>query len=134
MNINEVLERNGNKVVLYHATAKHNVFSIMREGLKPGIDGLVYFCANVNAACWYAMIYNVDPVAIIRVEFTPEEMEGVKINPDNNPDVTPLALGYEGSISKEKVPQHLWEIPLYTFTEPDDDIPDDDIDNLTSNI
>ena len=134
MDINDVLERNENKIVLYHATAKHNVFSIMSEGLKPGVDGLVYFCANVDDACWYAMIHNVDPVAIIRVELTPEEMDGTKINPDNNPDVTPLALGYEGSIPKEKIPQHLWEIPLYTFSEPVDDIPDDEIDDLLNDI
>ena len=43
---------------LYHATPKNNTFSIMREGIKAGIDGIVYFCETAEESLAYIYLFN----------------------------------------------------------------------------
>lgn len=101
-------------ITLYHATPKDNVFPIMREGLKAGPDGYVYFCKTENDALKYNFFYDNSKheVAVIPIKFTEEEFSKMELNIDNAPDYTPDAYAYEGSIPASRIP-FLSEIPLY---------------------
>lgn len=103
-------------VTLYHATDKENVFYIIAEGLKTGIDGYIYFCKNPDDALAYAYMYNKTrrQVAVIPIEFTEEEFNSMELNADNAPGETPDAYRYGAPIPKQRIPR-LRKIPLYTI-------------------
>lgn len=101
---------------LYHATPKNNIFSIMQEGIKAGIDGIVYFCETPeNSLAYmrgYAVAYGCNEFAVIPVKFTDEEFANMGKNVDNSSEL-PTAYAYEGNIPADRVPHNLNEIPLW---------------------
>lgn len=103
---------------LYHATPKDNTFSIMREGIKAGCDGVVYFCETPHDCLTYMGMYaDVNQCyvyATIPVKFTDEEFANMGKNTDNSAKL-PTAYAYEGNISADRIPHDLNEIPLWTI-------------------
>lgn len=105
-------------ITLYHATKKANVFSIIKEGLKAGVDNMVYFCKTEEDALRYVFMYDKTrhEVAVIPVKFSKEEFLKMELNYDNAPGDTPDAYAHEGSIPASRIPT-LLEIKLYVIGE-----------------
>ena len=101
---------------LYHATPKNNTFSIMREGSKAGIDGIVYFCETAEESLaymrGYVAAYGCHKFATIPIKFTDEEVANMGKNIDNSSEL-PTAYAYEGDISADRIPHDLYKIPLW---------------------
>lgn len=49
---------------LYHATPLSNLGSICCDGIKPGIDGIVYFCDSALDSLKFAMVHGVKEVLV----------------------------------------------------------------------
>lgn len=101
-------------ITLYHGTEPVNVFRIMKEGIKAGEDGYIYFCKTMNDCCQYSLLYNhgrKHEVAIIPVEFSMQEFKEMGVNIDNAQGITPDAYAYNGDIPASRVPHSLNEIP-----------------------
>lgn len=103
---------------LYHATDKENVYTIISQGLKAGIQsgGVIYFCETINDALTYSLMYNPSKqfAAVIPVEFTDDEFNAMEKNFDNDAGSTPDAFAYFADIvPSERIPHNLNDIPLY---------------------
>lgn len=55
---------------LYHATKYENLFGIMRDGLKPGMDGLIYFTTDEQHSVNWIDMVNIkgEDLLVIRVD------------------------------------------------------------------
>jgi hypothetical protein len=106
---------------LYHATKKENVFPIMREGIRAGNDGYVYFCETPEECLDYVSLYarylQCYEYAVIPVYFTDEEVENMGKNIDNSAGL-PMAYAFKGSIAADRIPQDLNQISLWKFRKP----------------
>ena len=96
----------------YHYTLKENIFNIMKEGLMPGDDGLIYLCTSVedctkfvNACRETLSLATGSPifeVAFIPVELDPADVEE---SHDHNENLIPCkAYTYDKAIPPEKFP------------------------------
>lgn len=116
---NEFIKEQKTLKTLYHATPKNNTFAIMREGIKAGIDGIVYFCETPeNCLAYmrgYVIAHGFHEFATIPVKFTDEEFANMGKNIDNTAEL-PTAYAYEGDISADRVPHNLNKIPLWVMS------------------
>lgn len=96
----------------YHATKKDNVFSIIRDGLKAGIDGCVYLSDTINGALEFMQIrgqsgiFAVIPVYLDKSEVT----EGTD---HNKTLIVGNSFIHEGDIPKSRIETSLSNIPLF---------------------
>ena len=98
----------------YHATKKDNVFSIIKEGLKAGIDGCVYLSDTIDGALEFMQIRGQEGMfAVIPVYLDKNEVaEGT----DHNKNFfTGNSFIHEGDIPKSKIEAKLENIPLFEF-------------------
>lgn len=105
-------------MVLYHGTPKKNVFKIMKEGLKEGIDGGVYLADTIDGALKFMALKRSETgetlFAVIPVYL--DETDKVYASEDHNSKIIrEKAYYHDGSIPAEKVEQDLSNIPLYGF-------------------
>ncbi len=104
----------------YHFTQKDNVFSIIREGLKPGEDGFVYLCTSIEDCVKFVRLYwktlainsPTAEIAFIPVELDPADVE--EIHDHDEQFVRCKAYKYNKTIPPEKIP-FLDKITLYEF-------------------
>lgn len=106
------MEKKTTMKTLYHATNPKNLGSIWNQGLKPGMDGYVYFTENPKASAWYYLVPRPDQknAAVIPIEFTDEEMTRMKKNLDNHSENSPTSYAWQGTIEPGRIPQNLEEI------------------------
>ena len=101
---------------LYHGTPKKNAIPIMNEGIKAGVDGLIYFCETPQDCLVYMNLYagvlNCHEFATIPIEFTEEEFANMGKNVDNSTEL-PTAYAFKGDIPADRVPHDLHKIPLF---------------------
>ena len=99
-------------MTLYHATKKNNVFPIMREGLKAGTDGAVYFSDTPENALKFMVVGNTEreEYAVIPVEFETDDIE--ESHDHDESFFKCKAWAYNGDIPKERIPM-LKDIPLF---------------------
>ncbi|WP_257349052.1 hypothetical protein [Pseudalkalibacillus decolorationis] len=73
---------------LYHATKNKNFYDIYDEGLKPGWDGLIYFCTEKeHAVNWIAMSCSKgEEIACFRVRVSDLDQEKIKDGYDHDPN------------------------------------------------
>ena len=105
-------------MVLYHGTPKKNVFSIMKEGLKEGIDGGVYLCETIEDALQFMALkrYQTGETIFAVIPVYLDENDKVYAAEDHNSRIIKVKAYYhDGSIPAEKVEQDLSNIPLYGF-------------------
>lgn len=61
-------------MILYHITEKKNIKSILKQGLKLGLDKRIYFSGDISSAkCWIEIIkteygLNKTPFKILKVD------------------------------------------------------------------
>ena len=109
------------KKILFHATPKENIFSIQQEGIKAGIDGVIYFCETPENCLTYMGLYmrmgkfKNNQFAIVPIAFTEKEFSRMGVNIDNSAEL-PTAYAYSGDIAAERIPKDLNEIPLYKIS------------------
>lgn len=107
----------------YHYTLKDNVFTIMKDGLKPGEDGLIYLCTSIEDCTKFVKArrklialeagYSSFEIAFIPVELDPADVEE---SFDHNEKIIKCkAYTYDKIIPPEKIP-FLDKIPLYSFS------------------
>ena len=53
-------------MILYHATPLSNLTSIIKNGIKPGYEGVVYACEKVNDALKFLFIRGYDDVLMVK--------------------------------------------------------------------
>lgn len=104
----------------YHYTLKNNVLGIIKDGLKPGEDGLIYLCENLDDCLKFMRIYlklfagnsSSVEIAIIPVELDPADVEE---SYDHNAELVGCkAYTYDKAIPANKIPP-LYKIPLYEY-------------------
>lgn len=106
--------------VYYHATQKENVFSIMHNGIKAGMDGYTYLCKDENACLEFMELYHPEGglFAVIPIELNDSEVE---ISHDHNCTLLPVdAFVYKGDIPSELIPKDLNQIHLYELQKGDE--------------
>lgn len=86
----------------YHATPSSNRMSIAGEGIKPGIDGLVYASKNPELAARWIMFTNrqapeIDVLPFWREEDDPTKEPGV----DHSPMMTQMLMGSDHEPSED---------------------------------
>lgn len=62
------------KILLWHATERKNLESIMMDGLKCNI-GEIYFSDTSKGACAFLYLRSIKNVIVLPVEFTIDEIE-----------------------------------------------------------
>lgn len=107
----------------YHYTLKDNVYGIIKDGLKPGEDGLIYLCESIDDCNTFikanrellqlASGSNVLEIAYIPVELDPADVE--ESHDHNKNFIRCNAYIYDKPIPREKIP-FLDKIPLYTIS------------------
>lgn len=65
---------------LYHATKMSNLLGIMDEGLKPGIDGLIYFTTEHHHSVNWIDMGNIDGEDILCVRVSTAMLDSKKID------------------------------------------------------
>ena len=107
----------------YHYTLKDNVYGIIKDGLKPGEDGVTYLCKSIDDCMKFIKVRREiltlmvgSPsfeVAIIPVELDPAD---VAESHDHNEEMVGCkAYTYDKAIPAEKIP-FLGKIPLYNIS------------------
>lgn len=107
----------------YHYTLKDNIYGIIKDGLKPGDDGLIYLCKSIEDCNKFikanrqllqlATGSSVLEIAYIPIELDPADVEE---SHDHNKDLIRCnAYTYDKPIPREKIP-FLDKIPLYTIS------------------
>lgn len=86
----------------YHATPSSNRMSIAREGIKPGIDGVVYSSKNPELAARWMMFTNrqapeIDVLPFWREEDDPTKEPGI----DHSPWMTEMLMGPDHEPSED---------------------------------
>lgn len=59
----------------YHATPYDNLWSILINGLKPGVDKVVYLAETREAALKFICVRCFDPILVIEIELDESKVE-----------------------------------------------------------
>lgn len=107
----------------YHYTLKENVYGIIKDGLKPGEDGLIYLCESIDDCMKFVKFRRqihtlITGSPFLEIAFIPVELDptDVEESHDHNKDMIRCkAYTYDKTIPAEKIP-FLDKIPLYTIS------------------
>lgn len=107
------------KNVFYHATPTKNLPEIMKQGLKPGAGqdnfgpnmskwsgGKLFFAQGAdNGRMWQEMVYDEvdEPVALIQVKLTKEEMKAIQLDQMSWEEEDPCAFYIRTSIPANRL-------------------------------
>lgn len=61
--------------IMYHSTDSRNIPAIMKEGIKPGIDGCVYMCNAAEHTLRFATFSMAENISVIEFEVPEEDLE-----------------------------------------------------------
>jgi hypothetical protein len=70
---------------LYHATFPENADKICAEGIKPGIDGLVYMCESVDSTIPFLALRGADRLTVIEITTAALDINKIDIGMDHSP-------------------------------------------------
>lgn len=107
----------------YHYTLKDNVYDIIKDGLKPSDDGLIYLCTSIEDCNKFIkanrlLLQLASGSSVLEIAFIPVELDpaDVEESHDHNKDMIRCkAYTYDKVIPAEKIP-FLDKIPLYTIS------------------
>lgn len=107
----------------YHYTLKNNVMGIIKNGLKPGYDGLIYLCESIDDCNKFIkankeLLQLASGSSVLEIAYIPVELDpaDVEESHDHNENLIRCkAYTYDKVISAEKIP-FLDKIPLYTIS------------------
>ena len=107
----------------YHYTLKDNVYGIIKDGLKPGDDGLIYLCESIDDCNKFIkanrqLLQLASGSSVLEIAYIPVELDpaDVEESHDHNKDfIRCNAYTYDKTIPAEKIP-FLDKIPLYTIS------------------
>lgn len=103
----DVLKVMGKSQMLYHYTKKENLEAICREGIKPGMDGLVYMCTTVEEVQAFASVHLLttppgETIPIIQINPNKLDPNKLGLGTDHNPKF----FGFDYTIVYQgKIPQ-----------------------------
>lgn len=107
----------------YHYTLKNNVMGIIKNGLKPGYDGLIYLCESIDDCNKFIkanreLLQLASGSSVLEIAYIPVELDPADVEEghDHNKDfIRCKAYTYDKAIPAEKIP-FLDKIPLYTIS------------------
>lgn len=107
----------------YHYTLKNNVLGIIKDGLKPGDDGLIYLCKSIDDCNKFIkanrfLLQLASGSSVLEIAYIPVELDpaDVEESHDHNEELIRCkAYTYDKVIPAKKIPI-LDKIPLYTIS------------------
>lgn len=59
--------------IYYHATTEDKAFRIIEEGIKPGVDNVVYMCTTAIDAAKFLMVRGIHPIYVFKFKIYKKE-------------------------------------------------------------